>query len=69
MCVSVGRGGEDLLNRQAGCTGAYYLPLAADPMLHRPEPLDDEGRRTFGCDLVFVGQYRPEHAASLLREA
>jgi spore maturation protein CgeB len=49
--------------RQAGCAGAYYLPLAADPTLHRPEPLDDADVRAYGCDLVFVGNHRPEHAA------
>jgi spore maturation protein CgeB len=49
--------------RQAGCPGAYYLPCAADPTLHRPEPLDDGDLRAYGCDLAFVGNHRPEHAA------
>jgi spore maturation protein CgeB len=48
--------------KQAGCPGAFYLPLAADPTLHRPEALDDADRRAYGCDLVFVGTLRPEHA-------
>jgi spore maturation protein CgeB len=48
--------------KQAGCTNAYYLPLAADPMLHRREPVTAEDARLHGCDLVFVGNHRPEHA-------
>jgi spore maturation protein CgeB len=51
--------------RQAGCPGAAYLALAADPDLHRPEPLTAEDERAFGCDVVFVGNHRPEHAALL----
>ena len=58
------RAGVPFLER-AGCPGAFYLPLAADPMLHRPEPLDEADTRAYGCDLVFVGTYRPEHAALL----
>jgi len=49
--------------KQAGCPGAFYLPLAADPTLHRREPLTPEDERTHGCDLVFVGNHRPEHSA------
>jgi spore maturation protein CgeB len=49
--------------QQAGCRGAYYLPLAADPTLHRPEPLDDADRAAYACDLVFIGTRRPEHEA------
>lgn len=49
--------------KQAGCAGAFYLPLAADPMLHRREALTAEDERAHGCDLVFVGNHRPEHAA------
>jgi spore maturation protein CgeB len=49
--------------QQAGCQGAYYLPLAADPALHTREPLDEADARAYGCDLVFVGNHRPEHAA------
>ncbi len=48
---------------RAGCPGAHYLPLAADPMLHRPLELSAEDRREFGCDVAFVGNYRPEHGA------
>jgi spore maturation protein CgeB len=49
--------------KQAGCTGALFLPCAADPTLHRPQPIDDADRRAYGCDLVFVGTHRPEHAS------
>ena len=47
--------------RQAGCTGAYYLPLAADPTLHSPQSLTPAEAREFGSDLVFIGNHRPEH--------
>jgi hypothetical protein len=44
-----------------GCRGALYVPLAADPGLHYPMPLTAEEQRTFGCDVVYVGNWRPEH--------
>jgi hypothetical protein len=47
--------------KQAGCRNAFYLPLAADPTIHRPIELDEADRRTFATDLVFVGTPRPEH--------
>lgn len=48
---------------QAGCKRPFYLALAADPTLHKPEALTAADRRTYGCELVFVGNNRPEHAA------
>lgn len=53
--------------KQAGCAGAFYLPLAADPTLHRPEALTAEEQRAYGCELVFAGTPRPEHAALFAR--
>ena len=47
--------------RQMGCRAPFYLPLAADPYLHHPMPLSAADRKAFGCDLVFVGNWRPEH--------
>lgn len=47
--------------RRMGCENAFYLPLAADPFLHHPTELSPSDRETFGCDLVYVGNWRPEH--------
>ncbi len=44
-----------------GCPSAFYLPLAADPFLHHPLTLTQADVKEFGCDLVFVGNWRPEH--------
>lgn len=41
--------------RQAGGRQVSYLPMAADPDVHRPMTLSEEDRRTFGADLSFVG--------------
>lgn len=41
--------------RQAGARHVSYLPMAADPELHRPMSLSEEERRTFGADVSFVG--------------
>lgn len=49
------------LLQSMGCRRAFYLPCAADPELHHPEELTADERREFGCDLVFVGNWRPEH--------
>jgi spore maturation protein CgeB len=47
--------------RQMGCQAPFYLPLAADPFLHHPMSLTPADLKEFGCDLVFVGNWRPEH--------
>jgi spore maturation protein CgeB len=46
---------------QMGCTTPFYLPLAADPFLHQPLTLTPADHEEFGTDLVFVGNWRPEH--------
>ena len=56
------RAGVPIL-RELGCRGAFYLPFAADPTLHRPQPLTAEDRSQYACDVVYVGNHRPEHAA------
>lgn len=53
--------------KQAGCAGAAYLALAADPTLHKPEVLTPGEQQAYGCDLVFAGNHRPEHAAAFDR--
>jgi spore maturation protein CgeB len=47
--------------RKLGCLAPFYLPLAADPYLHHPLTLTPTDLKEFGCDLVFVGNWRPEH--------
>jgi spore maturation protein CgeB len=39
--------------------------LAADPDLHAPVSLTEEDRRVFGCDVAFVGNWRPEREVLL----
>ncbi|KXJ99967.1 MAG: hypothetical protein NBKEAIPA_02398 [Nitrospirae bacterium] len=41
--------------KHAGARSVHYLPVAADPVVHRPVTLSDEERRTYGSDLSFVG--------------
>ncbi|HEX2055717.1 MAG TPA: glycosyltransferase [Nitrospiraceae bacterium] len=41
--------------KQAGGREVVYLPMAADPMVHRPIALSVEDRNEFGSDLSFVG--------------
>jgi spore maturation protein CgeB len=47
--------------RKLGCLSPLYVPLAADPFLHHPLTLTPADVKEFGCDLVFVGNWRPEH--------
>jgi glycosyltransferase involved in cell wall biosynthesis len=47
--------------KRLGCVAPLYLPLAADPFIHRPMNLLDSDRAQFGCDLVYVGNWRREH--------
>ena len=46
---------------QMGCRNPFYLPLAADPFIHHPMPLTQADLDEFSSDLVFVGNWRPEH--------
>ncbi len=41
--------------RHAGAKQVAYLPMAADPAVHRPLSLTAEEREEFGSDLSFVG--------------
>ncbi|MGE0275729.1 MAG: glycosyltransferase [Nitrospiraceae bacterium] len=41
--------------RQAGARDVAYMPMAADPMIHRPIELTADERDEFGADLSFVG--------------
>jgi spore maturation protein CgeB len=54
------KAGLDVL-RRLGCRAPLYLPLAADPKLHHAEALSPADVREFGCDVVYVGNWRQEH--------
>lgn len=54
------RAGLDPL-RRLGCQNPLYLPLAADTRLHHAEALSPADVREFGCDVVYVGNWRTEH--------
>ena len=43
-----------------GSARAAWVPLAADPAMHRPYQLSEAERQTYGCDISFVGNWRPE---------
>jgi spore maturation protein CgeB len=49
-----------------GARNAQWVPFAADPLLFPSDsPLDEADRRTFGCDVAFVGSHRPEREAAI----
>ncbi len=60
------RAGIPFLER-LGCRAPLFVPLAADPGLHHPVPLSPEDEREFGCDVVYVGNWRAEHEALFSR--
>ena len=41
--------------RRAGAPHVAYLPMAADPAIHRPLIVTDDERHEFGADVSFVG--------------
>jgi spore maturation protein CgeB len=47
--------------RKLGCLSPLYVPLAADPFWHHPLALTPADVKQFGCELVYVGNWRPEH--------
>lgn len=51
----------ELLNN-AGIEGAYWLPMACDPLVHRPVELTVEEREKFGSDVTFIGSYYQNRA-------
>ena len=50
-----------------GCRSPLYVPLAADPTVHRPFSLTAEEQREYGCEVVYVGNWRPDHEALFAR--
>ena len=52
---------EPLLSKLAaiGVQNAAYLPMAADPVMHRPLELTPQEKRKYGSDLSFLGAGYP----------
>lgn len=53
--------------RRAGAPHVSYLPMAADPTVHRPLPLSIKEQLEFGSDLSFVGAGYPNRRILLPR--
>jgi spore maturation protein CgeB len=45
---------------QLGLKSISYLEHGFDPDVHRPLPLSDEDKQTYGCDVVFIGTWSPK---------
>ncbi|NGZ95214.1 MAG: hypothetical protein CV089_03605 [Nitrospira sp. WS110] len=41
--------------KRAGATQVHYLPMAADPVIHRPITLTGDEQQEYGADVSFVG--------------
>lgn len=50
-----------------GCRSPFYVPLAADPSIHRPFTLSSAEEQEYRCDVVYVGNWRPDHEALFAR--
>ncbi len=54
--------------RRLGARAIEWVPLAADLHLHAPPAALTEAEvRRYGCDVLFIGNHRPEREASILR--
>ena len=53
--------------KRAGAHAVTYLPMAADPAVHRPCALTDAERAEYGADVSFVGAGYPNRRALLPR--
>lgn len=53
--------------KRAGARYVGYLPMAADPTVHKPLTLTDADRAEYGADLSFVGAGYPNRRAVLPR--
>jgi len=52
---------------ECGAPNVLYLPLAAQPSLHRPMELSAEDRKEFGADVAFLGAGYPNRRAAFAR--
>lgn len=48
------------MREQLGVTRASLMLFAFDPDLHRPMTLSDQDRRTFECDVSYIGTWSPK---------
>jgi spore maturation protein CgeB len=46
----------------AGIEGAHWLPMACDPLVHRPVELTVEEQEEYGSDVSFIGSYYQSRA-------
>ncbi len=52
--------------RRYGARRVEYVTYAYDPFLHRrPDPVSDEERKQYACDLSFIGTGNPERKTEL----
>src|SRR5256885_11170815 len=51
--------------RDAGHTHGSLLPVAADPEVHFPVPIDAGATERWGAEVAFVGSFYPERAELL----
>lgn len=59
------------MQRQLGLKRVSFLEPGFDPELHRPVELSEEDRKTYACDVTFIGTWSPKKEALLssLRES
>jgi len=48
-----------------GVNNAYFIPHGFDPEIHRQIPLSEENKKSFGCDVSFIGTWSPKKEAWL----
>ena len=46
----------------AGIEGAHWLPMACDPIVHRPIVLTVKEQEKYGSDVIFIGSYYQNRA-------
>lgn len=53
--------------QRLGARRVEWVPFAADTVYHDPGPLDDRDSARYGCDIAFIGNWRPEREEALSR--
>jgi spore maturation protein CgeB len=54
------------MQSQLGVRKVNFLEPGYDPELHRPVSLTNEERKTYGCDVAFIGTWSPKKESILL---